>query len=84
MRQVNALRSQDLLDCDGLFRTFGNSLFDLQFLDSLVDRDPLTGLAVEHGVQDVQQELVLILMGYDYVVAMQEVLLRCSCCSFQS
>ena len=72
------------MDCDGLLRSFGNSLLNLQFLDSLVDRNPLAGLAVEHGVQDIQQEFIFILMGYDYVVAMQEVLLRCSCCSFQS
>ena len=54
MPQVNTFWCKDLRECDLQVAFPGSYLLNLKFPDALVQRDALTSLTIEDGVEDIQ------------------------------
>ena len=75
MPQVNTFWCKDLRECDLQVTLTGSDLLYLEIPDALVQWDALTGLAIEDGVEDIQQECVFIFMRNYNIIAVLEVCL---------
>ena len=84
MPQVNTFWCKDLRECDLQVALPGSYLLNLKLPDALVQRDALTSLAIEDGVEDIQQKCVFIFMRNNHIIAVLEVLPSSPGSSFQS
>ena len=74
--EINALRGDDPRN-GKIGAKAVSQVIGLQLLDPLLQRGVLAGLTIENGVEDLQQESILVIVGHHDIVAVQEVLLGC-------